>query len=385
MINEICKPEKCTGCFACMNICPRDAIVCKTDSYGKTVPDILQDKCIECGMCTNVCPENHPVTRKYPAECYAAWSKDEEERKYCSSGGLATEFSRWVVEQKGVVYGAAFDKGLKLAHMAAEKPEELEKFKGSKYVQSYTGTVYRDIQGYLKEGRLVLFTGTPCQIAGLKSYLKKEYDNLILADLICHGTPPMEYLKEYAAKMSRGKNVSDISFRGKKNWRLSLYDGEKTVYSVRNKQDYYYTAFLKGMIYRDNCYQCEYAAAERGSDITIGDFWGLKRSELRVSYSGRISVALINTERGAEFWNQVKDRFVYEERSIEEAVNGNAQLRKPSVCHPDRELFLKNYVPGNFPEAVRTPGMRKLIAAGKIKDSLPYRAARKAKKIIMGK
>ena len=160
----------------------------------------------------------------------------------------------------------------------------------------------------------------------------------------------MEYLKEYADKMSRGKNVSDISFRGKRNWRLSLYDGEKAVYSVRNKKDYYFTAFLKGMIYRDNCYQCEYAAAERGSDITIGDFWGLKRSELRVSYSGRISVALINTERGAEFWNQVKDRFVYEERSIEEAVNGNAQLRKPSVCHPDRELFLKNYVPGNFPD-----------------------------------
>lgn len=385
MINEICKSEKCTGCFACMNICPRDAIVCKTDHNGKTVPDILEDKCIECGMCMKVCPENHPITKKYPTECYAAWSKDEKERKYCSSGGLATEFSRYIIEQGGIVYGAAFDENLTLVHMAAERTEDLEKFKGSKYVQSYTGTVYRDIKEQLKRERQVLFIGTPCQIAGLRGFLGKEYDNLLLVDLICHGTPPMEYLREYAEKAGKGRKITDISFRGKKNYRLTLYSGDKPVYSVRNKKDYYFTAFYNGLIARDNCFKCEYSMPQRSSDITIGDFWGLKRSDLRIPYSGRISVALINSERGSAFWNRVKERFVYEERPVEEAVNGNGQLRKPSVCHPDRELFLKNYVPGNFPEAVRTPGMRKLIAAGKIKDSLPYRAARKVKKIVMRK
>lgn len=368
-----------------MNICPRDAIECKTDRYGKTVPDIRQDRCISCGMCVKVCPANHPSAKNSPRECYAAWSRDEEERKYCSSGGLATEFSRRVLEQGGIVYGAAFDENLKLVHMAAESPEQLEKFKGSKYVQSYIGTVFRDVKEQLSRGRTVLFIGTPCQIAGLKGFLGKEYDTLILVDLICHGTPPMEYLREYAEKAGKGRKITDISFRGRRNYRLTLYSGSRAVYSVRNKQDYYFTGFYNGLIARDNCYECEYAVPQRGSDITIGDFWGLRRSELKVPYSGRISVALINSDRGAAFWEQVKERFIYEARPIEEAVSGNAQLRRPSVCHPDRELFLRAYTRGNFTEAVKTPGMRKLIAAGRIKDSIPYRAARKVKNIIMRK
>ena len=137
MPDKICSYRDCTGCFACLNICPRDAIVCTTDQYGKTIPEIRHDKCIECGMCTKVCPENNPV-KKFPSvKCYAAWSKDEEQRLECSSGGAATEFSYYVVEQKGIVYGVAFDENLRLTHMAADKRAELNRFKGSKYVQSY--------------------------------------------------------------------------------------------------------------------------------------------------------------------------------------------------------------------------------------------------------
>ena len=378
MITEICKQEKCTGCFACMNICPRDAVVCEINQYGKTVPAIRQDKCIECGMCVKVCPENHPPVKNDPIDCYAAWSRDEQERKYCSSGGAATELSRYFIEQGGIVYGAVFDQNLNLVHMASDKLEQLERLKGSKYVQGYTGTVDREVKEQLKQGKKVLFIGTPCQIAGIRNYLGKEYDNLLLVDLICHGTPPMEYLKEYTHAVTR-KPVTDISFRGKRNWRLTLYSGEKVVYSVRNKKDYYFTAFLKSLIYRDNCYKCQYAAPKRCSDITIGDFWGLDRSSLKTPYSGRISVVLINTQIGKKAWEETQDRFYSEPRAVEEAVRGNAQLRKPSVCHPDRELFLQNYTPGNFASAVKTPELRKEIRRGRIKDSLPYRAARKIK------
>ena len=378
MIAEICKEEKCTGCFACMNVCPKNAIICETNQYGKTVPVIQSDKCIECGMCVRICPENTSPEKNYPLKCYAAWSRDEQERKYCSSGGVANEFSRYTVEQGGIVYGAVFGDGLELVHTACGTLAQTERLKGSKYVQSYVGTVYRDLKTQLREGKKVLFVGTPCQIAGVRRYLGKDYDNLILVDLICHGTPPMEYLKDYVNSITK-KKITDVSFRGKRNWRLTLYDGNKSVYSRRNKQDSYFTAFLKSLIYRDNCYQCQYAAPERCSDITIGDFWGLDRSSLQVPYGGRISVVLVNTKNGEKMWEKVQDRFYSEARAVEEAVQGNAQLRKPSKCHPDRELFLQNYKKGNFAAAVRTPGMKKEIRKGRIKDSLLYRAARKVK------
>lgn len=378
MPNQICNLEKCTGCFACMNICPRDAVTCGTDQYRKTIPYIEAEKCIECGLCLKVCPENNPPKKNYPSECYATWSRDEQERKYCSSGGVATELSRYFIGEGGTVYGAAFDQELKLIHQASENLDQLERFKGSKYVQSYTGMIFRDIKERLKEGKKILFIGTPCQIAGIRNYLGREYENLLLVDLICHGTPPMEYLKEYANAVTEGK-VTDISFRGKRNWRLTLYNDQKVIYSVRSEKDYYFTAFLKSMIYRDNCYQCQYAVSERGSDVTIGDFWGLDRSSLKNPYNGRISVVLLNTKKGKEIWEKVKDRFYFEQRTVEEAVRGNAQLRRPSICHSDRELFLKNYTPGNFATAVRTPGMKKEIRKGRIKDSLPYRVARKIK------
>lgn len=380
MPDYICRPEKCTGCFACMNVCPKDAIICGVDQYGKTMPEICPDKCVECGLCTKVCPENYLAEKNFPLKCYAAWSKNEKERESCSSGGIATEFSRYIVEQNGVVYGAAFDKKLRVAHMAAETPGELDKFKGSKYVQSYTGMVYREIKEHLKNGKLVLFIGTPCQVAGLKNYLRDKYNNLLLIDLICHGTPPMEYLKEHIAKIAKNRKVTDITFRGKKNSRLTLYSNSKVIYSVRNKQDYYFNAYYKGMISRSNCYQCQYAEPERCSDITIGDFWGLDRSSLINDYSGRISVVLINTENGRRFWENAKDKICFEVRPIEEAVKGNAQLNRPSVCHPERELFLQNYVSGNFNSAVRTPGLKKEMAENRIKDSLPYRTAHKIKK-----
>lgn len=380
MPKEICSQEKCTGCFACMNICPKDAITKGVDEYSKTIPLINREKCIECGLCVKVCPANHLVKFQEPKSCYAAWAKEDSERKGASSGGIAAAFSRAVINERGVVYGAAFDDDLKLVHTAAQSEGEIQKFKGSKYVQSYVGFSFRQVKENLKKEKKVLFIGTPCQIAGLKFYLGKEYENLITIDIICHGTPPMKYLEEYLSVVDPQKKAKNLTFRGEKDFCFTLYDEQKAFYCVNSDSDFYFHTFLKGLTYRDNCYTCEWAKSKRCSDITIGDFWGLNRTSLKEFYDGKISVILINTLSGEHFWEDHKEEFYYEQREVEEAVNGNAQLRKPSVCHPDREIFLKEYKEKGFFKAVKTPRVCREIRKGKIKSSTLYLTARKLKR-----
>ena len=377
---EICKKEDCTGCLACMNICPKDAISCGLDEYDKTVPVIDQEKCVECGMCRRVCPVCMSGNFRQPEECYAAWAKDEEERKECSSGGIATELSKAVIRDGGIVYGAAFDEELTLCHKAARTEKDLQALKGSKYVQSYVGFSYREIKELLKKGKKVLFLGTPCQVAGLRSYLGREEKNLLMIDLICHGTPPVEYLKAHVKSIDREERASDLTFRGKYNFFLTLYEKGKVFYSEKSEKDYYFLGFLKGLIYRDNCYTCRYATQKRCSDITIGDFWGLDRSTLAHPYEGRISTVLINTENGKAAWEKYRELFICEKRNVQESVEGNAQLRKPSICHPDREQFRTVYrATKSFEKAVRTSGMKKEIRKNRIKDIYCIRLLRKLK------
>ena len=379
---EICKKENCTGCFACMNICPKNAITAGEDEYAKTIPLIDKDKCIECGLCVKVCPANQQVELSYPKKCYAAWGKDESERKDCSSGGVASILSKAVINEKGIVYGAAFNHDLKLTHMGAESESEIQKFKGSKYVQSYIGFSFRQIKEQLKTGRMVLFVGTPCQVAGLKSYLGKEYENLLMIDIVCHGTPPMKYLKEYMETVDPKKRATNITFRGKKDYCFTLYNENKVFYSMKSSCDVYFYAFLKGLIHRDNCYECQWAKAERCSDITIGDFWGLEKESLKEPYTGKVSVVLINTLLGEKFWEKYKKFFDYEERTVREAVAGNAQLKRPSICHSDRERFLSVYKREGFVKAVKTPQICREIRKGKVRSTTLYKNVRKVKKKI---
>lgn len=383
MPTEICKKENCTGCFACMNICPKEAIHKGEDAYAKTVPVIDSKRCIECGQCVRVCPVNHPPKPHEPIRCYAAWAKDKKTRAGSSSGGIAAGLAEEMIGSGGSVYGTAFNAELDLLHQSADTMEETVRFKGSKYVQSYIGMTFREIREKLNSGRQVLFVGTPCQIAGLRGYLGRDYENLVLVDLICHGTPPIKYLKEYIRAIDRKNRAVHISFRGEKDFCLTLSDGKRDFYRRKSNKDYYFLAFLKGLIYRDNCYTCTYAKAERYSDITIGDFWGLDRLTLKTPYGGKISVVLINTLHGERFWGLCEKTFSYEEREVQEAVEGNAQLKKPSVCHKDRGEFLRRYKEGDFLYAVKTPGIKKEICINTMKSCLAYRAARKiAKKIL---
>lgn len=363
----ICDKKECTGCSGCMNICPVNAIKMVPDELGKTIPYVDETKCIHCNKCKKICPNNNPISKNMPISCYAIWTKNEGDKKTCSSGGVATAFSRYVTKEQGVVFGAAILKSMQIEHIAIEEEANIEQLKGSKYVESKIGNSYRFVQNHLKEGRIVLFIGVPCQIQGLNQFLGKEYDNLITVDLICHGTPPYEYFKEYLNYLKLD-SASDVTFRGYYDFCFTCFKGDKIIYQRPAEHDLYFLSFLSNLTQRDNCYDCKYSTIKRVSDITIGDFWGIDKDSLKNKYDGKISVALINTIKGEIFFNKVKELFTFEKRNINEAISGNEQLLHPSSRHKDREIFERNYMRLGFTKAVMKTKIPYQIHKSRVKD-----------------
>lgn len=382
-MEKICDEKKCTGCKTCVNVCPKQAIELYENEYGVLLPVVDEEKCINCGICQRSCQANEIDSLNYPQKCYAVWSKNKEDRALCSSGGLSTGFGRKVIQDGGVVFGAAYCKDFCLEICKAENEEQLKDFRGSKYVQCDTAGSYQCVKDCLEEGRKVLYVATPCQVMGLRKYLKKEYKNLILVDIICHGVPPFRHLKEHVKYLCKNKSITKVTFRGEHDFKLTVYDKDRILYCRDKIADTYFTAFLDGLNYRENCYSCQFARIDRGSDITIGDFWGLKREDLKQLYNGRISVALVNTEKGADFFDSVKESFYYEERTVQEAMEGNEQLHNPTRRHPNRDKFLETYRNEGLEQAYRAAGVTQKIKTGKWKSNICIRILKKFKKIII--
>jgi len=345
-VNNICPEMSCTGCCACLNICPAKAISIAENDFGFIVAKIDGNICTDCKLCRKICPQIAKSKLFEPKVVYAAWAKNKEEHLSSSSGGAASIFYRNIIERfGGACVGAAFDEGLILRHQVAEDMDGIYKFKGSKYVQSFIGDVFSKVKEYIKNKKYVLFIGTPCQVDGLKNFLGSHSEYLFTIDLICHGVPPIAYLQQHFKKYLKRDPKIVVSFRANNNFRMNLqfYNGEKIV----KKNDIYLHAFLEGLIYRDSCYSCRYAQKNRCGDITIGDFWGLSNdiASLKEAQDG-CSVILINTEKGNELFNACKEDFVFFERTLEEARKGNRQLNSPTILPKNRELFLKNYKKG---------------------------------------
>lgn len=355
MPDIICEESKCLGCFSCYNSCPKGCIEMVENKYDCLIPKINKDKCIECNLCVKKCPVNNKFKGTEPLDTYASYNVNNEDRESCSSGGVATVLSRKVISEGGVVYGAIVDEKLEVIIKEASTIADVEKLKGSKYVQSAVKDSYKNVKKNLEENKTVLFTGTPCQVDGLYHYLGKEYDNLITLDLICHGVPPYKYLKEHIKKVSKVdlEKITNITFRGKQNFSLSLYSDNKIIYTNKSNWDYYFIAFLKGLFYRENCYSCRYAGKKRVSDITLGDFWGLgKNVPFENKDNKRISAVLINSKKGEKLFLDCKDDLFIEKRTLEEAVNGNPQLRNPSHKHRRTDKFREYYLKYGFEKAL---------------------------------
>lgn len=370
---EICLKNKCTGCYACVNACSHHCIQMREDEDGAVRPVIDESKCVGCKLCVSSCPNNVELEFRTPIKCYASWITDTEKRRICASGGIGTIMSEYVLKQRGVVFGSRYDNNLTPIMTYVENLEDLESFKGSRYVQSLVGnTTYKEVRTFLRTGRLVLFVGTPCQIAGLKTFLRKEYENLITVDLICHGTSPTKYLKDevdYLSEKFHLQGVSDIRFRGNdgNNYRLTLWNKDRRKLFPRNNyrekllrfdeaQQFYLQGFLLGVSLRENCYTCNYARPERISDITIGDFIGLGQEKPFLEHVHNVSSVMINTRKGQTFYDSVCDNsesLKNEERNYSERLLYKPSLVYPFPRHDKNEEFTIKYKEKGFPEAIR--------------------------------
>ena len=398
---QICPPDKCTGCYACVNACHFKCISMQENEYGELHPAIDEAHCTHCNLCKKSCPNNIDLDFKYPSLCYASWITDAQKRKICASGGMGTILSEFVIKQKkGVVFGSRYDEQFTPIITCTEQLEELEYFKGSRYVQSIVGNdTLLKVKDFLKSGRFVLFIGTPCQIAGLKSFLRKDYDNLITVDLICHGVCPTTYFKEevaYISKKKRIKNLVDVRFRGndRKNFCLSFWTGKRTgnsrcIYNKSAYTQYYFAGFLLGVSLRENCYQCNYARPERISDITIGDFIGLGK-EIPFNYSKRnVSSVTLNTPKGVDFYQEVSqhtDILINVQREYAERLKYKPSLIEPSHKHELNPLFREQVLKVGYFKAIRLT-LNEIIARQKVKNIMNYwryiyRIPRKAIQVI---
>ena len=315
------------------------------DSLGHLYPKINQDVCIDCGLCQKNCPALHPLEKKKANVSYAAWSKDEEDYRTSTSGGAASILTQHVLSKGGVVYGCAMLPDIEVKHIRIDKPEDAWKLKGSKYVQSNIVEVISPLKKDVKDGRLALFIGTPCQVAAIKKLFKAQPDNLLLVDLICHGVPSLEILRRHIHRIADYPHYDDVMFRDSSYAVIVKVNGG-LVYrcSLKNPRykDWYINTFFDGYTCRDSCYSCRYACPERGSDITIGDFWGLGKSipadEIPPHPYG-CSVILPNTPKGKDTIQLISPKINLYERTVNEAVSGNDQLKRPTPFGRRKKLF----------------------------------------------
>lgn len=359
-MEQICPSEYCTGCMACYNSCNHHAIVITEDCCGFRFPVIDLEKCVQCGLCTSSCPVNFPLDTIYPMNVYAAFSKDYDDLMSSTSGGASSIFSQKVISQGGVVYGCAEHSYSVINHIRIDKKGDLHKIKGSKYVQSDIGEVFRQVKKDLLNEKQVLFIGTPCQVAGIRSFLRRDYAGLITIDLVCHGVPSGKLLQDNVHETLKRKRMPlrdySVRFRSKdektaEHKYIFALQYEECKMEKEYPHDYYLAGFISGLFHRECCYSCKYANPCRVSDITIGDYWGIGKTSLNTRRG--VSAVLMNSKKGLDFFEKCKGSFEYEERELEEAIRGNGQLQQPSLKNKNYELFRKLYPRLGFTKSVR--------------------------------
>ncbi len=339
--HHLCNRDECTGCYACVNRCPKEAIEMKTDKDGAIRPFIDKKKCVNCGLCDRVCPVLQQVVLNTPKKVYAAYA-EENIRLKSASGGIATMIAKMFIRQSGIVYGASQTRELFVEHVRIDSEEDLPRIQGTKYVHSHVGDAVKSIKNDLKKGNKVLFIGSPCQVAGIKNSFPNE-DAIYCIDLICHGVPTWKTLFDCMRRESKCNSFEDkhITFRDTDGFNIKIRsNNDDLVYMGNLKNSYYYNGFMEGYIYRNNCYSCRYAGKERVGDITLGDFWGLNtEKDFDGDIKNGINVVLANTERGKELFSLLGDDILSWERSLDEAVAGNGQLRHPSKNSINHKIF----------------------------------------------
>ena len=340
--------DNCTGCGACMDICPHQAISMKENAEGFLYPEIDSSKCIGCGLCDKVCPANNPKSdNAADPVCYAAAAHNSL-RLESSSGAVFPLLAEQVLSENGVVCGAAFEDNIHLKHILISDLKDLKKLKGSKYLQSDTRHIFSAIKDLLEKGKYVLFSGTPCQVAGLNLFLRKKYDTLITVDVICHGTPSPKVWRKYLDELKSTPDEQFIStnFRDKsmdwESFSITCTSDRKT-YTQKAAQNPYYRAFLSNLSIRKSCTKCPVIGFARHGDITLGDFWKINKYNPKLNDQLGTSCVLLNSPKGEQLFSKIQSKLKFCERvPLKYAKKGNPSLTQPSVAHPNRDRFFSH-------------------------------------------
>lgn len=352
----LCTKEKCTGCLSCLNICPKNAIKLIFDNQGFWQPEIDKTKCINCRLCHKSCPVFFkPATDVFSPKVYACWHKDEVKRRQAASGGLFTALMQNALKKDFLVCGATLTDTMQIKHIIIDKPEEYSLLVGSKYVQSHLNNTFRQIRNFLLQGKKVLFSGTPCQVAGLYAFLKKRYENqLYTVDLLCHGVPSPYVFKQYVTHMEKiyESKLVNFHFRQKPGWRryqvILEFANKKKDITYKDTSPYI-NGFLKGNFLRPSCYSCDYTTLKRYSDLTIGDFWNyFSDNNTDIDDDKGISMLLINNQNGNDLFNIAKNDLIYFAKDFNRSTNTSPRLHKPTKKPATYEQFWQDFSHEDF-------------------------------------
>ncbi len=392
---NITSKEDCSGCTACANICPKNAISMVVDEEGFKYPTIDENKCINCGLCKKVCPIlNKQNFNDFNQKAYIFQNKKENIRKDSTSGGFFSSIGEYVIKKNGVVYGASYDKNFVVRHTKAEKLEDLKKFRKSKYVQSDLSEVFKEIKCFLQNKRLVCFSGTPCQVAGLSLYLGRKYDNLILVDIMCHSVPSplfFEKYKKYILNKMKATKIIDINFRDKSKYgykySMMTIKTDNGIYSEGIDTDPYLRAFFGDYSVRPSCYNCKFKTKKRVSDITIWDCFNINEIDKQFDDDKGTTRLLIQSQKGLEILNKLNN-IKLKEIDVNIATNKVREMLKSVNYNSKRNRFYNKFQDDNFIEEFFPVNLKTKLNSF-IRKSLSkigiYDIAKKTLKIILNK
>ena len=386
MIN-ITDKTKCTGCSACVNVCPKSAIDFCDDPSGYRYPVVNETKCVNCSLCEKVCPIINPVDVSDNFNepiVKAAWNLDKEIRINSTSGGVFSAIADSFIENGGFVVGAEYTEDFGIRHIVISDKDKIRQIRQSKYAHSYLGHIFKTIKNLLYNGEKVLFCGTPCQVAGLKKYLIKDYHNLFLVDFICRGIISQKIYKKYLESVERHTNskITKVHFKNKDfGWnrfstKLSLSNGDE--YHKDRYHDEYMVGYLKYNLYlRPCCHDCQFKTLPRIADLSLGDFWGIANSDKTLDNDQGTSVVLINSEKGLKYFDGLSEMLFSTDSSIEQVVKGNSCLLNIAPKGEYSEYFYKHFEKKDFIELIHSVEKKDYFKRLNYKEKISHLIKRK--------